>query len=161
MSGTTSRDSWIPKMFLAGFLVVIVANATMAGFAFSSWTGIATEDAYRKGLAYNATLHAARAQAAAGWQGDVAYTVGDAGRGRLEFTLRDRAGRPAAVEEVRAAFVRPTHEGFDFEFVLPPLGPGRYAATVDLPLPGMWDIRIAATRGAETLRFEQRIVVGQ
>jgi len=61
MSGTTSRDSWIPKMFLAGFLVVIVANATMAGFAFSSWTGIATEDAYRKGLAYNATLHAARA----------------------------------------------------------------------------------------------------
>lgn len=159
MNRTTDArgDAWIPWAFVAAFLVVIAANATMASFAFSSWTGIATPDAYRKGLAYNATLAAARRQAELGWQGAVSYAGGEAGR--VEFALRDRAGAPVIGATVRATFVRPTSEGHDFEVALEPLGGGRYAARVAPPLPGVWDLRIAATRGDAAARFEQRIFI--
>lgn len=153
-----ARDgAWIPWAFVAAFLVVIAANATMAAFAFGSWTGIETRDHYRKGLAYNEELQAVRRQAALGWQGDVAYSGGGEG-GRVEFTLRDRAGAPVAGAVVRAAFVRPTSEGHDFELPLDSLGGGRYAARVALPLPGLWEVRVAAERGADEARFKERIV---
>ena len=50
---------------------MLLANGAMIWLAFATWTGLETEGAYQKGLAYNRTLEEAEAQAALGWQVDL------------------------------------------------------------------------------------------
>ncbi len=88
---TTERSRWIPWAFLAFFAVVLLANGTMIWLAFATWTGLETEGAYQKGLAYNRTLEQAEAQAALGWRVDLALEQ----QGRalaLRLMLVDRHG---------------------------------------------------------------------
>ncbi|MET4698871.1 nitrogen fixation protein FixH [Constrictibacter sp. MBR-5] len=150
------RGRWIPWAFVGSFAVVFAANAVMVTFAMSSWTGLETQDAYRKGLAYNRTLDAERRESALGWQGVAAVEAG-----RITVTLTDRRGEPVTAATVRAAFVRPTAEGHDFTADLAEQGSGRYAAAADVPLAGLWDIRTVARRGADSFQFNQRIVAGR
>ena len=58
----TDRSRWIPYAFLGFFAVVLLANGAMIWLAFATWTGLETEGAYQKGLAYNRTLAETEAQ---------------------------------------------------------------------------------------------------
>ena len=147
---------WIPWVFVGGFAVVFAANAIMVTFAITSWTGLDTEDAYRKGLAFNRTLEAERREAALGWHGSAVW-AGD----RLTLRFEDDTGRPLTGAAVRAAFVRPTLAGHDLAVDLTEMGAGRYAASVDLPLDGVWDVRATARRGEDSFQINQRIMVGR
>ncbi|HEV7283815.1 MAG TPA: FixH family protein, partial [Kaistia sp.] len=139
-----SRSRWIPWAFVGGFIVVLPANAIMVTFAMSSWTGLDTRDAYRKGLAYNRTLAAERQQAALGWQGTAVWRDG-----QVAVEIADRHGDPVTAATVRADFVRPTAEGHDVSVDLGEIGGGRYAAAVDLPLAGLWDVRVTVRCSAD------------
>ena len=55
-------------LLLGFFAVVASANAVMIYGALSTFGGLDTPDAYRKGLAYNQRIDAAAAQAQLGWQ---------------------------------------------------------------------------------------------
>lgn len=131
-------------------LVVIAVNSVLVYFALQSWTGISTEDAYRKGLAYNHALAAARAQDERGWSAEVAFDGkdgdGDGRTGRLSVAFTDRNGDPLEDLRVTAELLRPTHEGHDQLVALTQQGSGVYAEEVILPLPGQWDARIEARR---------------
>ena len=56
-------DRWIPWSFVALFGVIVIANGTMMFFAFDSWTGLSTDDSYKRGLVYNESLAERDAQA--------------------------------------------------------------------------------------------------
>ena len=154
---------WIPGVFVAGFLVMLAANAALVYFALDSFSGLETEGAYRRGVTYDATLAAAHAQGEMGWRValDAApLPAADGGPGRtlaLAATFADRAGWPLGDLSVRALLVRPTHAGRDLEVTLPHLGAGRYGAQVHLPLPGQWELRLVAGRGAETWQTSRRL----
>jgi nitrogen fixation protein FixH len=157
-----SRDRWIPWAFVAFFLVVVAANGVMVYLAQDTWTGVVTENHYEKGLAYNEALARARAQDALGWQVDVAFTPAEHSppgdpRAHVVVTMRDRDGRPLADGEVRARFVRPTHEGFDAEVALTHLGNGRYGADVSLALPGQWDMVVSGFHDGATYQTARRV----
>jgi nitrogen fixation protein FixH len=154
-----SRDWWIPWSFVAFFGVMLVANGALIYFALESWTGIETRDAYTKGLAYNDRLAEAQAQAAEGWHTALNFEPRGGQAGRLAFQLTDRNGVALNAAEVVARVVRPTSEGHDFAVELPSLGEGRYAADVDFPLPGQWEIRLEATHPSGSFRLHKRIRV--
>ncbi len=135
---------WYPYIFVAGFMVVLMVNLTMAYFANSTFSGLATDNAYEKGLAYNRTLEAARHQAELGWAVDVRVeTAADHGLG-LSIDYRDRTGQPVEGLTVRARFVRPTAKGFDRDVVLARVASGTYATHQALPLAGVWDVDVTA-----------------
>lgn len=144
-------------------LVVIAVNGVLVYFALGSWTGISTEDAYRKGLAYNQALAAARAQDQRGWSAEVAFegTAGDGERraGRLTVAFIDREGNPLEDLRVTAALLRPTHEGYDLHVALTQQGSGVYVEDVILPLPGQWDARIEAHRRDDAFVAKYRLHV--
>jgi len=52
---------WYPWTFVGGMLLVIVVNGVMISYALGTFPGLSTEDAYRRGLAYNQTIAAADA----------------------------------------------------------------------------------------------------
>jgi nitrogen fixation protein FixH len=142
---------------LVFFGIVLVANGAFIFLALDSWTGLSTEDAYRKGVAYNETLDAAEAQKALGWRADLAFEAEDGG-GLLQVAFEDARGDPVAGLTVTAAIRRPTHEGFDREVTLEPFDAGRYAARIELPLSGQWDVSlIARARDGARYEIEERI----
>ncbi|MFQ5774363.1 MAG: FixH family protein [Kiloniellaceae bacterium] len=143
---------------LAFFGVVIAANAVFVVLALDTWTGLSTENAYQRGLAYNETLRAAAAQRALGWRADLSVRATGAGRDRLEVAFTDRRGAPIESLAVTVRLRRPTHEGFDRDVALARAGPGRYAADLELPLRGQWDVRLSArSRYGKRFEFEDRI----
>ncbi|MEX0697893.1 MAG: FixH family protein [Dongiaceae bacterium] len=161
--GGGRRGLWIPGVFVAGFVVMLAVNAALVYLALDSFSGLETEGAYRRGVAYDATLAAARAQGEMGWRVAIDATplpAADGGPGRardLAATFADRAGWPLGDLSVRALLIRPTHAGYDLEVALPHLGAGRYGAQVLLPLPGQWELRLVAARGAETWQTSRRL----
>jgi len=150
------RDRWIPWAFVAFFGVVLAANAAMIWIAFATWTGLETEGAYQKGLAYNRTLAAARAQDALGWR--INLDVSAVGRlAEFELTLADRYGSLIEDAKIRAAFVRPTHAGHDVVLEVPHVHAGVYRAEAALPFAGVWELHLVAESGSDAYRLRRRV----
>jgi nitrogen fixation protein FixH len=157
MIGEGGRDRWIPWAFVAFFVVVLAANGAMIWIAFATWTGLETESAYQKGLAYNRTLGAARAQEALGWRVELDL-VAAAGRvAGLELTLADRYGSLIEDARVTARFVRPTHAGHDLELAVPHVHAGVYRAEAALPFAGVWELYVLAESGHDDFRLRRRV----
>jgi len=155
----TRRSLWIPWALGGIFAVFLIANSIMLYFAARSWTGLETEGAYEKGLAYNDTIAAAEAQAALGWQVAMDAGAAEAGEAWVEVSLLDRSGHPIAARVVWAQLVRPTHVGYDREAPLRDLGAGRYRGIVELPLSGQWDLRVRVEHAGGVYRTSRRVIL--
>ena len=151
------RSSWIPWTFVGLFGVVLIANGALLYFALQSWTGIETDQAYQKGLAYNEQIEQAEAQERLGWSADLSVEPNGPLRAQIALRLTDSAGAPLERAEVRATFVRPTQEGHDIDLELPWRGDGHYAAEAELPLAGQWDLRVDVNHRRGSYRLEERI----
>ena len=153
------QGSAIPLLFVAFFAVVFLANGIMIAVAFRSWTGLETDNAYEKGLAYNNALNARAQESTLGWR--VAASLEPAGPGQAQLRVRilGRRGEAIYPDEVRAEFVRPTLVGHDFTVSLENEGSGQYARQLSLPLSGLWDVRISVTKGSDVHNSSRRFVV--
>jgi nitrogen fixation protein FixH len=97
-------------------------------------SGLVTDHAYEKGLAYNQVVQADEEQKEKGWKSEVNYD-----NGKLRFTLRDRHNNPITPEKATATIIRPTQSGMDFTVEL------RGTETpLEFPAPGLWKLRIDA-----------------
>lgn len=144
--------------FLAFFGVIFLVNGIFFWFASDSWTGLSTEDAYRKGIAFNDELARAEAQRLLGWTAATEFISAGPGEGRLVFALTSADGLPVRGRDVSATFRRPVSEGMDFAANLESTGPGKYAADIAPPVPGQWDVRLEVSRpGALPYLVETRI----
>ena len=145
-------------MLIGFFGLVMSVNAVFVYIAVTGFSGIETEDAYVKGLAYNETLAAAEAQKALGWRVnlDTEGLGGDALQVVAEF--RDRQGYPLNDLSINVELRRPTNEGFDQRTSLSLEGEGRYLSTVALPLKGQWDLYLVAENAkGDKYHLEQRL----
>jgi nitrogen fixation protein FixH len=155
--GDPRRSQWIPFAFVGFFVVVLATNAVMMWLAFTTWTGLETENAYQKGLAYNHTLAEARAQAALGWQVETGFVEQEGGRLGIELALADRYGTPLENAVVSARLVRPTSEGHDLPVALERHLGNRYGAEVALPLAGQWEAQLTVEAAGGVWRGARRV----
>lgn len=125
------KDRWIPWYFVIFFTVIAVLDGIFVYMAISTQTGLVTEHAYEKGLAYNQILQEARAQPAI--QQKAGYEAGI-----LRWQLADAQGVPITNARVSAHIKRPVQEGYDFDINLEHQGGGVYEAKVEPPLRGLW-----------------------
>jgi|JI10StandDraft_1071094.scaffolds.fasta_scaffold15568_7 nitrogen fixation protein FixH len=142
MSAPATRkpvDKYIPWMFVLFFVVFIAVDAVMVTLAVRTQTGLVTEQAYEKGLAYNRALEAAAEQKNWGGTGIIKLE----GK-RLSFTLKDKEGLAIHDAEVTATVRRPVQAGYDATYPMARTGQQSYVADVEFPLPGEWDIRVSA-----------------
>lgn len=153
------RGSWIPWIFVAGFLVVVLVNGTMIWIATATWTGIATNRSYDKGLTYNRNLAAAARQEQLGWQAAIRTALDGERRGTVEVALHDDAGTPIGQAQATLTFERPTHEGYDFTLPLNQTGRGAYTADFVVPLIGLWDLRLVVTRDDDLFVAIERVLL--
>lgn len=163
MAMSRERGWWYPYIFVGCFVLVVGVNGALAYFATSTFTGLETEGAYQKGLAYNQNLAAARAQEALGWKVDTKVTPGiigsDGAKVDIVVTYLDRDGKPVEGLTVTADVIRPTAKGMDRQITLPPHGNGVYGGTYTVPAKGVWDMDVAANGVGASYQHAQRFVI--
>lgn len=132
-------DKYIPWMVVLFFLAFIAVDAVMVTLAVRTQTGVVTEQAYEKGLAYNRALEAAAEQRSWGWSS--AITLNDS---NLSFVLKDEQGQVIEGAEVTATLRRPVQDGYDASYRLSEVEGQGYQTLLKFPLPGEWDIKVSA-----------------
>ena len=113
---------------LAFFGTVFLANGIFLYSALSTYTGVVSDEPYRKGLHYNKRIAAAERQESLGWSAD-ARLAPDEG---LSLVLRDRNGRPVSGLFVSGVLGRPSTNQHDRNVTLTEVEPGRYVAPIGL-----------------------------
>ena len=156
---TQNPSWWIPWTFVGLFAVMFVANGTMLYYAITTFTGVETNNAYRRGLQYNKKLEAAAQQRALEWTAAMEIEQRPPLAARITLFLTDRDDLPLTGADVAATFVRPTHEGSDFAAMLLAVGSGRYRLDATFPLPGQWDVRLDVSHPAGTYAMKERVFV--
>jgi nitrogen fixation protein FixH len=143
------------------FFIIISVNLTMVTMALDSWRGLVTTDSYKKGLAYQEAIDAEKREEALGWSVDLSVDHPQPKRADVLIQVTDDQGQPLDADRVRVGFVRPTQEGYDSLHTLTALGGGKFAKSVQLPLKGLWELRIEAEKGQDAVRVSRRITLTQ
>jgi nitrogen fixation protein FixH len=139
---------------VAFFSVMLLANGVFVYLAVSTFGGIDTPDAYRKGLAYNETLAEAEAQAKRGWSARIA-PIGNA---QLRITITDRAGLPVTGLTLSGRLLRPATNRFDLELTeFIDRGNGIYETSLTSAQSGAWIAEIEARGSGMPLRMRERL----
>lgn len=146
--------------FVAFFAVVFVVNGIFIALSLVSFPGVETENAYRRGLAYDETLAADAAQRARGWRVSADWQGTGAGRGRLLVRAIDRDGGPLSGLAATAELRRAVHAGADRRATLTEVAAATYAADLALPAPGNWQLTVRLARpGLPDYLLRRKIVV--
>jgi len=141
-------------LLVSFFSVMMAVNAAFVYFALESFSGLETEHAYLKGLDYNATLDAAAAQRALGWQVELSQD-GPAAETHLALRYLDGAGAPLTGLAVTLELRRPTTQIFDRTLDMTAEGPGLYGADVRFPEKGAWILRSSARQADGTAYYQE------
>lgn len=158
MRSGKAPGSWIPWLFVGFFALVVAVNGTMIWIALASWTGLAANRAYDRGLTYNRNLDAAARQAELGWRPTLTVRMGVAG-GEVELVLADAGDRPIAEAVVVVSFERPTSEGLDFVVPLEQATSGVYRGSFAPTASGAWNLHATIRRGEDLFVHDQRVVL--
>jgi nitrogen fixation protein FixH len=140
----------------AFFGVMLLANAIFVYYALSTFGGVDTEDAYRRGVAYNATLEAASAQSGLGWRAILAY---DEARRSLDVRIADGAGQPVTGLALSGRLLHPATNRLDqildrFE----ERAGGLYVRTLEPEARGAWIADLSAqSSGRAPFRIRERL----
>ncbi len=138
--------------FLGFFGTVTLVNSIFIYAALRSNTGVVTENAYEKGLAYNKVLLAAANQP--DLKDKLNYQDGV-----ISWSLSDAEGAPVTGGKVTASFIRPVQDGADFLVPLAETSPGTYEATPKIPLQGLWTTRLEIKWNNKQYQTAQDIIV--
>ncbi len=140
----TLKGSHVLLTLIGFFGIVFAVNGFMAYQAESTFAGLDTDDPYRKGLAYNQRVAAAKAQAKLGWRDSLAYVPETR---RIRVSLTDPAGGAVSGLAVTAQVQRSVTNRFDRQLVLEQTGPGTYEVSAAHLGGGWWTVDLTA-RGA-------------
>lgn len=140
---------------IAFFGVIIGANASLTYFALNTWPGLTTEDAYKKGLAYNQTLDAAARQSAMGWVSTVDIQSGTGVDKTITINLTGAGNAPQSGLVVTATLERAVGTPGTQIISLNETAPGMYAGTFKSPAEGRWLAEINAV-GPENASYRMK-----
>ena len=147
----------IPWLFVGGMLIVIAVNGALVYFAATTWSGIAVDRSYERGLAYNQALAAQAREEALGWTVD-ARLQPDGPAAELVVKAVDRDGRPLTDLQVETVLERPLGAPDARRLSLAPTSRGTYATELSALESGQWDAHIRLARGNERLHVSRRLL---
>ncbi len=130
-------------MLCAFFGVMFAANGVFVYYALSTFNGIETRDAYRKGLNYNDQLTTEAERLKRGWKSEI---VVQPELQSLSVAIKDQAGYPVAGLQLQADMGRPATDKFDRQYTFAETGPGLYAAAFNKAEAGTWILALSARK---------------
>lgn len=129
-------------MILVGFFAaIVVVDGFMIYQAVSTFGGVETPDAYRKGVAYNESIAKDAQQSLLGWNDKISIAGSPH---RLQVSLRDKSEAAVAGKRMVAMVGRPATDRYDQTLTLAETAPGLYEAVLPATSEGTWIIDLSA-----------------
>jgi nitrogen fixation protein FixH len=152
---TPRKSLWIPWVFVGAMLVVIAVNGVLVTYALKSFSGLAVDKPYERGVQYNQVLAVKAHQDALGWKVETQV------RGHvLEIHLTGRDGAPMDRVTVSGELERPLGKLAPVALSFTAVGNGRYVAKLDdVPQHGQWDVNATLLNGDERYLLVERVFV--
>lgn len=147
MTETTStskrriRGHHVLMILVAFFATIATVDGFMIYRAVSTFGGVETPDAYRKGVAYNESIAKDAQQSVLGWKDEI-KVVG--APHRLQVALRDKGESAVAGKRVVATVGRPATDRYDVTLTLAETAPGLYEAAFPDAGGGTWIVDLSA-----------------
>lgn len=154
MSAASIRSSYIPWLFVAGFGLVFAVNGAMVWLAVSSFSGLYGNGARDREYHYNHVIAEQKARDALGWKVNAKWRAEE---GRLLVDVVQADGSGLAGARINAQLVRPAEKLEPLPLKFSELGDGRFAAHVDLPKRGNWDLDILVVAHGRDFAITQRL----
>jgi nitrogen fixation protein FixH len=155
------RGGHVALIFFSFFAVIFVVNGAMMYSAITTYTGIVSNEPYRKGLHYNERIAEDERQAKLGWSDDVTI----ARDGRIVVALAADQTGPVTGMKVAAQIGRPSTNRFDSRLDLSETGPGRYEAQTGALDAGAWivalEVRTDGNAADPVYRMRRRLWLKQ
>lgn len=155
------RGRHVALIFFSFFAVIFVVNGAMMYSAITTYTGIVSNEPYRKGLHYNDRIAEDERQAKLGWSDDVTITRD----GRIAVSLLADRTRPVTGMKVAAQIGRPSTNRFDSSLDFHETAPGRYEAQAGSPEAGAWivalEVRTDGNAADPVYRMRRRLWLKQ
>jgi nitrogen fixation protein FixH len=145
---------WVPALLLVSLLgtQLVVLSSALDDPAF------ATEpDYYRKALDWDAQQARQRQSQALGWTAHATGAGAGHGERALSVSIADAQGAALSGAAVRAVAYSNARAARARELTFREVSPGVYRAELGAARPGIWELRLSATRGAD--RFEATLRV--
>lgn len=142
------------------FGVIITVNMVFMYLALNTWPGLTTEDAYKKGLAYNQTLDAAARQTAMGWLSTVKADLGTGPDKTITINMTDKARAPLTGLVVTATVERALGAHETQIISISESAPGVYSGIMKEPEQGRWLVEItAAGPNNASFRMKHQVMI--
>lgn len=159
-SKENKKDFQVVWIFILFFAVFIIIDIFYIYIAQKTWQGVATEDAYQKGLRYNQTIEYVKKQKDLGWKAKIKYNPIISKSGNLDFAIFDQRNQLITNAKVFAVITRPLQSGYDFKIELPfDQKKLIYSSKINFPLEGQWNIEIQAIKDSNTYQEVKRLII--
>jgi nitrogen fixation protein FixH len=147
--------AWVPALLLGGLLgtQLFVLRSALDDPSFST-----EEDYYRKAVDWDTHMTRERQSLALGWLATAQVSASPGARSALSVRLRDAHDAAVSLAGVRAVAFHNARAAHPLALALVESKPGEYGADLGAARPGLWELRLSVTRGADsyetTVRFE-------
>lgn len=149
-SGTMSAKGHLWPVALVGLLAAgVVTNVAFMVVATRDPSFAVEPDYYRKAVEWDRTMAQEATNAELGWRVAARLEPGVGDTPRILATVRDRDGRPVRGARVSVEAFASVRAGEHTNIGLAPEGDGVYGAALPGARPGLWELRVRVTRGAQ------------
>ncbi|MCF7821936.1 MAG: FixH family protein [Mariprofundaceae bacterium] len=155
------RSPWI-RFCIGLLLTVVVVNVSFVVISATTNPGLVTEEYYRYGMQQNRIDKMYRKQLDRGWQVEMVIPAKiDPGTAfNVRVKAMDKQGTPISGARSELVAYRPSDADQDATIELQETSKGIYAASLNLPDIGIWDINLLFESEGEKHSLRQRIYVG-
>lgn len=153
------RNPWV--LGWLGLLIgVVLVNVAFIVTAFNTNPGLVEEGYYEKGRDVEKNFHKRmEARNRLGWdirlQNPEQVISGQAGN--YVVNIVDKVGLPLRDAKVTLQAYRPSDASADIHAIMDTVTDGVYQTRLNLPLKGIWDLKVVVQRGEDKLEIARRI----
>lgn len=138
-------------MVSAFFLIIFIANGFLVYYAMNSFSGLETENPYERGVAYNSDIARAKQQNQSGLDVKIKIATQPDRIIGVTVSAMTAAGEPVSGKKLSIRFFRPAKHGIDQTPRIFENQPGIYSGQAQLPLAGVWDLKLDIFDGDKQL----------
>lgn len=155
------RNPWVLG-WLGLLVTVVVVNVIFIVTAFTTNPGLVEEGYYEKGRDVEKNFQKRlEARSQLGWDINLQSPeqVFAAEAANYSVNIVDNSGMPLRDAEVTLHAYRPSDASADITTRMERVTNGVYQSRLNLPLKGLWDLKVMVQRGDDQLEIARRIVV--
>jgi nitrogen fixation protein FixH len=139
-------------------IIAIAATIGTIAVGMKIFDGVVVDNPYEAGLAWDETY---QNKVALGWDLKVRNSAFRTGSNELFLEVLDQKGQKLDNAAVQVTTSRPSTRAYDKTYLAVKTQDGRYRTSIDLPLLGSWDLKIAVSRDKDRCSFTNRIYAEQ